>query len=197
MSITIQALFSRQQYGNTRHDPVDFRAGFRFSAGEGDAGVEKEGGNGKMDPASKTEEGVKKAAAELDDVAQLTEVAAGHAETQGEADGKTANPATVTHEVADAAPNMVNELEAAIKQVMMALEVLQVLLPKFTYVKGLAEKVAENTPEPAPHPVEGPPEYNGRRFGARQPSLLRRLNQQSTYAAPQRYRLQSRGLARR
>jgi hypothetical protein len=155
------------------------------------------GGNGNNNPAATPEQQLHQAAEELDQSAKLTDKAAVTAENQGQADANTANPVTVTHEVADAAPNMVNELEAAIKQVMMALDVLQALLPKFTYVKGLAEKVADKTPEPAAPPGEVMPGHNSRQFGTRQPSLLRRLNQQSTYAAPQRSRLQYRGLARR
>jgi hypothetical protein len=157
-----------------------------------------EGGNHETKPAETAEGQLHKAAEELAVSKEHAEVAAEDAEDQGRADANTANPVTVTHEVADAAPNMVNELEAAIKQVMMALDVLQALLPKFTYVKGLSEQVADNTPLP-PEPAVPPPVLQGneRQFGTRQPSLLRRLNQQSTYAAPQRYRLQSRGRARR
>jgi|DEB0MinimDraft_4_1074332.scaffolds.fasta_scaffold01019_1 hypothetical protein len=180
-----------------RHDPVDFRAGFRFSAGEGDAGVEEEGGNGEVDAPPTTEQEVKHAAEGLVESNKHTHVAAEQAENEGENDGANADPATVTREVAENAGNMVTKAENAIKQLTMGLQALQVLQPQLAYVKGLAETVAESTPEPPPHVEEGTPGYNGRRFGARQPSLLRRLNQQSTYAAPQRYRLQSRGLARR
>lgn len=139
-----------------------------------------------------------KASDELDKSAQLTDKAAVNAETEGKADARTANPEIVTHEVADAAANMVNKVEAAIKQLMMALDELKKLLPELSYVKGLSEQVADNTPLP-PEPAVPPPVLQGneRQFGTRQPSLLRRLNQQSTYAAPQRSRLQYRGLARR
>lgn len=176
-----------------RHDPVDFRAGFRFSA-DGDAEAEQDGGNGGMDTTATPEGEVEKATEELAQADQHTDQAVELAEDEGEHDAQNADSKTVAYEVADAAPNMVNELENAIKQLTMALQTLQSLLPQLAYMKGLAGTVAEKTP--APPPGEGMPGQS-RRFGARQPSLLKRLNQQSTYAAPQRYRLQSRGLARR
>lgn len=150
-----------------------------------------------MDAPPTTEQELKHAAEGLVESNEHTHVAAENAENEGEKDGANADSAAVTREVAENSGHMLSETDNAIKAITMGLQALQGLHPQLAYMNGLAKTVADKTPPPAPHPVEGPPEYNGRRFGARQPSLLRRLNQQSTYAAPQRSRLQYRGLARR
>lgn len=143
-----------------------------------------------MDASPTAEQEIKHAAEVLAESKEHTDVATEEAEKEGEDDGLNADSATVTSEVADAAPNILNEVESAAKQLIMALNGLQKVTPELAYIKSLSKTVAENTPQPQ----EGMPGNNSRRFQARPPSLLQRLNQQS---APQRYRLQSRGRTRR
>lgn len=186
-SITIQSLFTGRQYGNTRHDAVDFRAGFRFSA---DGDEEPKGATVEENKNETADGALQNAEDTVEKAVQETEEAADQAQSEGKDDGHNADPAHVTYAVAESTPIMKQEVQNALSALEMALKTLQSLVTKIGYLEGFSEAVAENTPEPP----EGIPGNSGRRFQARPPSLLQRLNQQS---APQRYRLQSRGRTRR
>ena len=188
VGITIQALFSRQQYGNTRHDPVDFRAGFRFS-GPKDNGTATPGDEGEED--AESVEGMQdKANQKRADASQEIDAAGEKAQEQGEKDAENADGATVTHTLAESAAKMTAQVTNVKKDLEKALMEVERVLLELSYLTGLSEVVAEKTPSQE-MPVEE------RRFKARSPSLLQRLSQQQPHTTQLRPRFQARGRVRR